>query len=223
MKNIKIAPSMMCADFIHLGRDLDIFAERGIEYLHIDIMDGHYVPNFTLGPDYCRALSAYSSIPLDVHLMIEPVDFFIPRFAAFPDTLITFHPEAVYHPLRSLQLIRDQGARAGIAIDPATPLGTVRHLRPYIDVLCIMTVNPGYSGQALIPGMIDKIREASAYCRESGYDILIEADGNVSWENIPLMLEAGADILVAGTSSLYDKKMTLEENITRLRTMCGHA
>jgi len=219
VNNIAIAPSMMCADFINLKHDLDVFAQYGIRYLHIDIMDGHYVPNVTLGPDFCKSLAGYSHIPLDVHLMIEPVDAFIPRFAVFRNTLITFHPEAVYHPLRSIQLIRDKAAVPGIAIDPATPLEAVRYLLPHVDVLCIMTVNPGYSGQALIPGMIDKIREAAEWIREHNLSVKIEVDGNVSWENIPPMVQAGADILVAGTSSLFDGKADLASNIDTMNAL----
>ncbi len=218
MKPLKISPSMMCADFIDLKSVLNVFQEKKIDFLHIDIMDGHYVPNFTLGVDFCNALAGYSNIPLDIHLMIENVDAYIPTFRHFPKAMITFHPETVYHPLRTLQLIRQQQQRAGIAIDPAIPVDSIRHLLPYVDMVCMMTVSPGYSGQRLIPEALDKIRELNDYLHRENLDrIDIETDGNVSWENIPLMLEAGANILVSGTSSLFQRGLPLEIGIAKIR------
>lgn len=220
MKKIKISPSMMCADFINLKAMLDLFQEKEIEYLHIDVMDGHYVPNFTLGVDFCNSLAAYSSIPLDIHLMIENVDAYISSFRHLQNAVITFHPETVYHPLRTIQLIRQQGQNAGIAIDPSMPVESIRHLLPYVDMVCVMTVNPGYSGQKLIPESLRKIEELAEYMRKEKFDgIDIEADGNVSWENIPLMIEAGSNVLVAGTSSIFQKEQDLSENIDKMRKM----
>ncbi len=218
-QSIRISPSMMCTDFLHLEDELTLFDETGIDYLHIDIMDGHYVPNFTLGPGFCKVLAEHSSIPMDIHLMIENVDAYVPVFAGFPDCVVTFHPEVCYHPLRTVSFIRDQGARAGIAVDPATPLESVKHLFPDIEFICMMTVNPGYSGGRLVPQAIEKIREFAECFKKSGYDIEIEVDGNVSWENIPNMIAAGAETLVVGTSSMFEKGINRKQNIQRLKAL----
>ncbi len=225
---------MMCADFLHLKEELDLFEEMGIDYLHMDIMDGHYVPNFTLGPGFCKTLAENSPIPLDIHLMIEHVDKYIPIFAeaalagleTFPNkesdtegTVITFHPEAEYHPIRQLDLIKSFGIRAGIAIDPSTSLDSLRYILPHVEMICIMTVNPGYSGQKLVSNMISKIAEVKTHCERENLDIEIEVDGNVSWENIPKMISAGAETLVTGTSSLFDAEMDRRDAYGKLRNL----
>ncbi len=218
-KRTKIAPSMLCADFLDMRGQLELFEKTGIDYLHVDIMDGHYVPNFTLGPDFCRVLDGGSSIPLDIHLMIEDVDRFIPAFAGFKGAVVSFHPEVSYHPIRSLQLIKSCGARAGIALDPSVGLESIRYLLPEVSLVCVMTVNPGYVGQTLIPQALPKIKELAGYISGQGLQVEIEVDGNVSWQNIPDMLESGADVLVAGSSSIFKSGEDLEENIQRLKNL----
>ncbi|MBN1838201.1 MAG: ribulose-phosphate 3-epimerase, partial [Spirochaetales bacterium] len=203
--------------------ELDLMAEKGIDYLHVDIMDGHYVPNFTLGPDFCRRLSEYSPIPLDIHLMVEEPDAFVPAFAGFPGATVAIHLEAARHPIRSLQLIRSCGARPGVALDPATPVEALRWVLPHVELVCVMTVNPGYAGQRLIPNTLGKITEVARLAESEGLEIEVEVDGNVSWENIPQMIAAGAHTLVTGTSSLYDPAAGLAANLERLYRLIGRA
>jgi ribulose-phosphate 3-epimerase len=216
----KIAPSMMCANIFNLRTILEIFSEEGIDYLHIDIMDGHYVPNLGLSADFCRAVSAYTDIPFDIHLMVENVDRFIPLFSEFAGSIIRFHPERSNHPLRTIEEIRSAGSHPGIVLNPALAVDQVRYLLPEIDTVCVMTVNPGYSGQKLIPGMIEKLGEVYSYCKKMGYVIELEVDGNVSWKNLPRMSRAGADVFVAGTSSIFEKG-NLRKNIKRFKSLIG--
>lgn len=223
MRQVKIAPSLMCSDFIRLGEELDVMRDERIDYLHIDIMDGHYVPNLTLGPDFCKKVREHLPITLDIHLMIEKPDALLSLFVGIPNIILSIHPETTYHPIRTLQTIRDGGARAGIVIDPGMPFGAVSELLPFVDLVCVMTVNPGYAGQKLIDSTLPKIREVADAAARGGYQIEVEVDGNVSWQNIPHMVESGAQVLVAGSSSLYDRSADLAQNIRRMRALVGGA
>jgi ribulose-phosphate 3-epimerase len=198
-----LSPSMMCADMLHLRTELDALMQEDVDLLHIDIMDGQYVPNFTMGNDIATAMHTYSGITLDYHLMIGDVDRSLDIFTQTPGSIVTFHPETSRHPVRTIQHIQDRGCRPGIAIDPAMSLEQVKHLLPLVEVACLMTVNPGYSGQKILPFCLDKLRELHTWKQAHHPELLLEVDGNVSWENIPDMVAAGANILVLGTSSVF--------------------
>lgn len=214
-----IAPSLMCADFLRLGEDLDTLADGGCTWWHVDIMDGHYVPNLTLGPDFCRALKRHNRLPMDIHLMVEPVEQHVGRFLEFTGSRISFHPETARHPLAVIQQIRSAGCIPGIAISPAIAVASLAELLPEVDYVCVMTVNPGFAGQKLIPSCLKKITEVKAFYDSLGLSKTIEVDGNVSWANIPPMVRAGADLLVAGTSSIFVKEPPLRENLVRLNAL----
>jgi ribulose-phosphate 3-epimerase len=218
---IRVSPSLMCADFLHLGRQLEVMAQQKVDCLHVDVMDGHYVPNFAFGPDFCRALAAGCPVPLDIHLMIEDPDAFVPEFAGLPGATVSFHPETSRHPLRTVELIRASGARAGIVLDPALPVQSARHLLPAVDQVCVLTVNPGYAGQKLVPRALEKLRELAAALAAEGSAAAVEVDGNVSWENIPGMIERGAQVLVLGSSSIFEKGGDLARNLQRLYRLIG--
>ena len=159
MRPVKISPSMMCANFLELQKDVDVLKDNEIAYYHIDVMDGSYVPNFTIGIDYCKALQRASDLPFDIHLMVENVDLHIPMFAGLTRPRISFHPETSKHPLRTIDMIKSLGASPGICIDPAIPIEQFRHIIPAVDQVCLMTVNPGFAGQKLVKGSIEKIAE----------------------------------------------------------------
>lgn len=218
-QTLQISPSMMCADFLHLDDELRTFEQYGVDWLHIDVMDGHYVPNFTLGVDYCLALAKATRLPFDVHLMVEHPERHIEPFAALPGARLTFHPETVYQPIRLIEHIRELGASPGIALDPAQPVDQFRHLLPMVEQVVVMTVNPGYAGQKLQPHCLPKIRELKAWLNQENLFPDVEVDGNVSWQNIPLMAQAGADIFVAGTSSLFEKGRPRQDTLRELRDL----
>ena len=207
---------MMCADFIHLGEELDLFKASDVDFLHIDIMDGHYVPNLTLGIDFARVLHDYSGIPLDIHLMVENPDQMIEIFSEIKGSILTIHPETSWHPDRTLRKIRELGCISGLAIDPAIPVEHFRHLYPLVDLVLVMAVNPGYAGQPMVPYVFEKIRELRHFLTQNNLGPDIEVDGNVSWDHIPDMIRAGANVLVAGTSSLFQKGRERKESIKTL-------
>ncbi len=201
MRDYLIAPSILSADFARLGEEAEAVLAAGADLLHFDVMDNHYVPNLTVGPLVCEALRQYGiTAPIDVHLMVKPVDRIIPDFAKAGATYITFHPEASEHIDRSLQLIRDQGCKAGIVFNPATPLDVLKYVMDKVDMILIMSVNPGFGGQSFIPTAFDKLREARRLIDASGYPIRLEIDGGVKVDNIRSVAEAGADTFVAGSA-----------------------
>ena len=196
-----IAPSILSADLARLGEDVTAVLDGGADIVHFDVMDNHFVPNLTIGPLLCEALQKYGiEAPIDVHLMVEPVDRIIPDFAKAGASYITFHPEASRHIDRSLALIRDEGCKAGLVFNPATPLSVLEHVLDKIDMVLIMSVNPGFGGQKFIVSALDKLREARALIDASGREIRLEIDGGVKVENIGEIAAAGADTFVAGSA-----------------------
>jgi ribulose-phosphate 3-epimerase len=196
-----IAPSILSADFARLGEEVDAVLAAGADWVHFDVMDNHYVPNLTIGPMVCQALRDHGvKAPIDVHLMVRPVDGIIPVFAAAGATTISFHPEASEHVHRSLQLIRDQGCKAGLVFNPATPLDWLDHVMEEIDLILIMSVNPGFGGQKFIPQALDKLRAARERIEASGRNVRLEVDGGVKADNIGEIAAAGADTFVAGSA-----------------------
>ena len=196
-----IAPSILSADFARLGDEVNAVLEAGADIVHFDVMDNHFVPNLTIGPLICEALRDHGiSAPIDVHLMVEPVDGLIPDFAKAGATYITFHPEASHHVHRTLGLIRDQGCKAGLVFNPATPLTWLEHVIEDLDMVLVMSVNPGFGGQKFIDSALDKLRQARQMIDESGRDIRLEIDGGVKVDNIGDIAAAGADTFVAGSA-----------------------
>jgi ribulose-phosphate 3-epimerase len=196
-----IAPSILSADFARLGEDVKAALDAGADIVHFDVMDNHFVPNLTIGPMICDALRNYGiEAPIDVHLMVEPVDRIIPDFAKAGASYITFHPEASKHPDRTLGLIREQGCKAGLVFNPATPLDWLDYVLDKVDMVLLMSVNPGFGGQKFIPSALDKLRQVRRMIDESGLDIRLEIDGGVKVDNIGEIAAAGADTFVAGSA-----------------------
>ena len=201
MKHDLIAPSILSADFAKLGEDVEAVIASGADMVHFDVMDNHYVPNLTIGPMVCQALRSHGiEAPIDVHLMVKPVDRIIPDFADAGATYISFHPEASDHVDRTLQLIRDNGCQPGLVFNPATPLDSLRYAIHNVDMILLMSVNPGFAGQKFISTTLEKLIQVRAMIDESGLDIRLEIDGGVNLENIGAIAQAGADTFVAGSA-----------------------
>ena len=214
MSDFLIAPSILSADFARLGEEVDNVLASGADIVHFDVMDNHYVPNLTVGPMVCKALRKHGvTAPIDVHLMVKPVDRMIGDFIDAGASYITFHPEASEHIDRSLQMIRDGGCKSGLVFNPATPLHYLEHVLDKVDMVLLMSVNPGFGGQKFIPGTLDKLRKARQIIDESGYDIRLEVDGGVTVDNIAEVAAAGADTFVAGSAifNTDDYKATIDK------------
>jgi len=196
-----IAPSILSADFARLGQDVNAVLEAGAEWVHFDVMDNHYVPNLTIGPMICQALRDYGiTAPIDVHLMVEPVDELVPQFAQAGATLISFHPEASRHVDRTISLIREHGCQPGLVLNPSTPLGQLHWTLDKLDLVLLMSVNPGFGGQSFIPHVLDKVSKVRELIDASGREIRLEVDGGVKIDNIAAVAAAGADTFVAGSA-----------------------
>ncbi len=216
-QGIRIAPSILSADFAKLGEEVRAVSDAGADYIHIDVMDGHFVPNVTIGPLVVEALRPHSERPFDVHLMISPVDIFVPAFAEAGADIITVHPEAGPHLHRTIQLIKSLGKQAGVALNPATPVAAIEPVLDEIDLVLVMSVNPGFGGQAFIPAMIPKIAALRRMIDAGARAIDLEVDGGVNAETAPQVIAAGADVLVAGSATFRGGPAAYAENIRRLR------
>ncbi|OIN12277.1 ribulose-phosphate 3-epimerase [Oceanisphaera psychrotolerans] len=224
MTDYLIAPSILSADFARLGDDVARVLQAGADVVHFDVMDNHYVPNLTIGPMVCKALRDYGiQAPIDVHLMVKPVDSLVPQFAEAGASIITFHPEASDHIDRTLGLIREQGCQAGLVFNPATPLSYLDYVMDKVDVILLMSVNPGFGGQSFIDGTLDKLRQARRRIDESGRNIRLEIDGGVKVDNIRAIADAGADMFVAGSAifSQPDYKAVIDQMRSELAKVRG--
>jgi len=214
---VRIAPSILSADFAALGEEVRAVAAAGADYIHIDVMDGHFVPNLTIGPGVVKALRPHTELTFDVHLMISPVDPFIQGFVDAGADIVTVHPEAGPHLHRTVQAIKAAGAKAGVSLNPSTPASTVEYVLDDVDLILVMSVNPGFGGQSFIASQLHKIAELRRMIDESGRKIDLEVDGGIDPETAPHAIAAGADVLVAGTATFRGGPAHYAENIRRLR------
>jgi ribulose-phosphate 3-epimerase len=217
MPKIKIAPSILSADFARLGEEIKAVTAAGADYIHVDVMDGHFVPNLTIGPVVIKSVRPYSKLPFDVHLMIEPVDCYIESYVKAGADIVTVHAEATTHLDRTLQHIKSLGVRAGVSLVPSTPASVLEFVMDYLDLILVMTVNPGFGGQAFIPSQLEKIRQIRAMIKKTGRKIDLQVDGGINPQTAKEVIKAGADVLVAGSAVFGGNAKEYKDRIAKLR------